>query len=675
MRTLGDIPSNVQIGVKIELTPVDQGCTFVHCLGCVNGIQKAPLVSWQGPMMSGLGLPSGYSISIAFDGEDGLSTLKNRLPHYHRATARLTVTVGSQSFQPHFGRVRGPKRSSASPQILDLPIFDRLQDDDLSIPATPLANSWSNVHPSELQADVGYPLYYGKHTRPFYFVAVSSDADLLVGPRNVSSTNHVGSLWYSAEDSFSPYQPSDQHMLLLKKEWQQQSGSTNVACGNLFVGLDPIKGFVVCENTRGGLYQYAQGNGNLIGRPIIADVEPTSIRAGGMISVGSIAQFSAHAARINAGSWCSFAHVGVNLTLGTRNFKLVGGSMVAGHSGTTNVNSRFSFRMGIFVSSGEGTYTLFGTGNAGNTPLTFSSWVVSPPEIQAGAQIAAYAELGTNCLTPNVRMSIQWAPSIQLRSSAYRRFSSFALMQNCAEIAISENPLAIINHVCSHEIGLPFIQNSTQQTSVDNQKVQCLFYDRRPVSDVFDELLRISRTLGWIADSGMFTTRVYANSANASINVVIDERDFIDFSAEDAPLGASLYDQNLACDIIVKYGYQHWNGDYVSSLRASPVNTPMCNSAAAAGIGATKTLASEYILAADVASRWLGFEVGRYCQGSTFIEAELDHRYMHLELGDVIKVNHRVLVGSQDLFQVMAVRHDYGTGRVQISAGRLIDNG
>jgi hypothetical protein len=144
---------------------------------------------------------------------------------------------------------------------------------------------------------------------------------------------------------------------------------------------------------------------------------------------------------------------------------------------------------------------------------------------------------------------------------------------------------------------------------------------------------------------------------------------------EEAPLGASQFGQDLAREVTLRYGYQHWNGEYGSSLRAFPGNTPMANSAQAAGIGAARVVETEYVLDVDTASRYLGYEVGRSCQGNTFASGELDHRYMHLELNDVVRLRHRLLVGSEDLFQLTRVQHDYGAGRVSFTGARLTTHG
>ena len=263
----------------------------------------------------------------------------------------------------------------------------------------------------------------------------------------------------------------------------------------------------------------------------------------------------------------------------------------------------------------------------------------------------------------------------RLKSDAYRRFSVFNLMQNCAELAVSENAIGIINHISSLELGLPYLPNSPQQLLVASQQLQCLFYDRRPATDVFDELLRVSRCAGWIGDSGMLTTRVYQQSGAATVDATIDEAEFLSFGVEEAPLGTSLHDQNLAREVTLRYGYQHWNGEYANTLRAFPGNTPMCDSARAAGVGDAKIISTEYILETATASRYLGYEVGRYCQGNLFASAELSHRHLALELYDVVRLRHRMLVGSEDLFQITQLRHDYGAGRVSFTAARLTTNG
>ena len=265
--------------------------------------------------------------------------------------------------------------------------------------------------------------------------------------------------------------------------------------------------------------------------------------------------------------------------------------------------------------------------------------------------------------------------SAQIRSDAYRRFSAFNLMQNCAEIAVTQSPPDVIAHVCSQELSLPFRGLSGIQSSGDAQRVSCLFYERRPASAIFDELARIGRFGVWIADSGMLTGRMYQQSATAVVDATIEEPEFLAFGVEEAPLGTSLHGQDVVREVTLQYGYQHWNSEYGLALRAFPGNTAMANSASAAGFGKAETLSTEYILETATASRYLGYEVGRRCQGNLFVEGELDHRHMALELYDVVRLRHRMLVGSEDLFHLIRVRHDYGAGRVSFTAARLTVNG
>ena len=98
----------VEPTVQLDLTPVDQSTTYVHCSHSpFEGIVVAPTVSWEGPFTGGLGLPSGYRVRVAFN---DLDRLKGRLAPYNRAVARLRVDVGSNTFYPHVGRVRSVTR-------------------------------------------------------------------------------------------------------------------------------------------------------------------------------------------------------------------------------------------------------------------------------------------------------------------------------------------------------------------------------------------------------------------------------------------------------------------------------------------------------------------------------------------------------------------------------------
>ena len=223
MRSLPSVESAdyVRSQLTARITPPDSGETFVYSQGNIISLEG---LSWEVAFGGGMGRPSGYRLALS----DELGTIKARLARIERAEVRLEVAVNPEVFYPHVGRVRGIQRDGRDPNRITLSVFDRLLDDDPKLPTEALTDSWAGVHPEDLS--LGYPLYYGLHHRPFYHAAVTCDLAVLLGPRNVSSENHVSSVFFNSEIEKGD-DVGDRHNLIMQKSWHQQSDGTNVVSG------------------------------------------------------------------------------------------------------------------------------------------------------------------------------------------------------------------------------------------------------------------------------------------------------------------------------------------------------------------------------------------------------------------------------------------------------------
>ncbi|HUJ74687.1 MAG TPA: hypothetical protein VL359_07495, partial [bacterium] len=224
MRILPSVASAswVQAGLSITVTARDGSRSFTFGAQDLAGLTG---LSFEVPFMGGLVKPSTYDVTLS----TSLGWLKEMLPQLPRAQVNLQVSVNSDTFCPHVGRVRGVTRSGADPNQVTLRVYDQLLDYNPQVPLEAIVDSWSTPHAQDL--DLGYPLYYGRHLRPLYHTAVTCDLSVLLGARNVSSANHAAGVWFCSDLSKGSDVVQGEHNLLMNKSWQQQSGAGNLVSG------------------------------------------------------------------------------------------------------------------------------------------------------------------------------------------------------------------------------------------------------------------------------------------------------------------------------------------------------------------------------------------------------------------------------------------------------------
>jgi hypothetical protein len=189
---------------------------------------------------------------------------------------------------------------------------------------------------------------------------------------------------------------------------------------------------------------------------------------------------------------------------------------------------------------------------------------------------------------------------------------------------------------------------------------------------------RMTATYMWVADSGMINFRTYQESSSATIDATITTSDMLRFELKESPLGSSNYESQKASRIQLDFDYNFITSRFENSVIADPDNTALCNSAQAQGIATELIEQTKHIVNltdvgfTNVASYYLGNRVRKHTQGEEFVEMELPARYFGLELCDVIKVKHPMIVGSESLYQVIALTPDYLKGTVALRASELL---
>lgn len=689
MRNLGSIPNPTNPDVRLTLVSRDGASTFVHCKDDI--ISMTP-IEWQMPFMGGLGLPSNYNVDLSLP----LESIKQRLAAYNQATATLRVDVSGVPFFPHVGRVRAIKRDGDDPNRISLLMVDRLLDDDPMLPVETIVDSFPGTHPQEQGSDIGYPLYYGRHHRNFYHTAVDCDISQLLGPRNVSSANHVNSVFFNTavragtlirseareittwhKPRWRPLHPhtetvwttekfddvNDENNILMNKTWAQENGSTNAVSGaNAFELMD--EGALQAR-----FWGFSETHRNLGPSAVVSrDLHIRQLDHGYMksgVSHGLVGPFENQSfpvlqPRIPQ----AFGRI--------LRFKL--------SAQWQNISQINLHRILTFVFSGAGGLS----DNLGDitsavysVDLDVSSFVAMQHAFKPGNIFVLQHVIVTSAApTDNVTVTMSVELQAQLESAGYTRHSIFSPVVNSADIAIFANPIGILDHVFSGHTGTSFVQeqSSAAQADVSSYELQCFFADRRPLTEIIDEFGRICAVNMWIGDSGQVNYRSYQESGTATVDRTMTTCDFISgaFKLLESPLGSSLHEQELAREMTVEYGYHFQRGVYERSERAFPGNNSLCDSAEAAGIKQALAVRTQYITDPDVASLYLGNLVRKHSQGNEFAEFRGGPDLFDLELADVLRVEHPMIVGSEATYQVIRARMDVMQGTVAITAAKLL---
>ena len=661
MRSLPSVESSriVNTSLAFKVTPVDQSTTFTFSNW---HIQNLTPISYEINYLGGFGKSSTYQITLSH--EAGLTFWKENYRKFVKAETALTVYANSDEFTPHIGIVQDITRFANDPGMIELQIFDKFFNNIPQYPASAIVDSYSDVHPEVSNNNWGYPSYYGKHVRPFYMTPVDCDLKALIGPINVSSTNHVSSLYFNRDKTLgiSNVQSASQ-LILLDQSWAQQSGATNLSSGAL--------PFEVHDSDRlySHIWKFTEShNENRQGTQLSIDAEYESF-IDGYLRAKYAHESGTTASRLLRPSLNSDSKLKILHTT-KLNYSVITSDTVnpLDYIGTlildiTEVGTAETF-FDITSNQAVGSVDLTGTAayDAGQENYKFSFYF--------------FHRKATAGILPTMQASISWGA--QLKSENYANYSIFAAQVNCSDIAISENPLHILTDIYSQST-LSFRQSQASDTQAilenSGYAFQCYFGQRKKLTDISQNFAEITGTYIYVGDSGQINFRAYQESATASLDTVITPHDYQKGTLKimDNPLGTTIYDTEKAKRIAIEYNYNFTTERYESSLVADANNTAACNSVSATGINNEISTATEYFLEADTASMYLSNLLRKKTKDEQIVQMTLPARFFGLELADVIKLQQPILEGSESLYQITKLKPDYLRGNVAITANKLIN--
>jgi hypothetical protein len=675
MRTLTSIESAriVNTNLKLSVTPVDQSTTFVFSNW---NIQNITPISYEIDFLGGFGKSSNYQVTLSRD--DGLDFWKNSFKSFVKAEVALTILANSDEFTPHIGVVQDITRFPTDPNLIQLQIFDKFFDNVPQYPTAAIVDSYSNAHPEISNNNWGYPSYYGKHARPFYMTPVDCDLGTLVGPINISSENHVTSLYFNRDKNNTQASSGgvyeNVNLLLLKAAWNQQSASNNLTTSAFPFEVKDLR-FI--DNHIWGF----QANPRITKSIVQSDGFLTRFSDGDLTG------------QLGGQTQPAFNRIDIPMKFDTR-LKLLKTTRVNFIASITNTPDatpeQFDGRLG---SPNLGTKTIFFNNLnqvSGSTSLS-SDDIAQMGTTNEVVEIAFFYEMspaGANIAT--FQFSSSW--EAQLKSENYTNYSIFAAQINCStvvdsslppsptnnNIAISENPIHILTDIFSQS-GLGFVQSQASDTQdiLENSgyAFQCFFGERQPLTDISQEFGEITGTYIFVSDSGQINFRAYTESDAATIDTVITPEDYQQDTLRllDNPLGTTVFDTAKAKRIAIGYNYNFTTGQYESSLIADANNTAACNSVAATGVDNEEQTTTQYFLESDTASMYLSNLLRKRTKDEQIVEMRLPTRFYGLELADIINLQHPILEGSESLYQVTKLKADYLRGNIHITANEIIN--
>lgn len=675
MRNLSSIQNKytIPIDINIDIIASDQSTTYTFSLDHIVSIGN---ISWEGKMGGGMSVPSTYNVTLS----TSLDFIKDNKDKLNRANVDIKVVAGTDAFYPHKGRVRGISRNTNDPNLMTLTIYDRFLDSNPKFPVASIVDSYTNAHPDTFNQDLGYPYYYGSHLRPFYFYAVDCNLSSMIGPFNVSSENHVNSVFYMT-DKIESRDVSNQNNLLMNGLWSQE------ASGNTFDLNEPfeVQGLGPNDNRL-----FTLGAKMMVGKEIDEIVKgfsnETDQVSTGYYSGNDGVFFGGLETSRDSGSGDKSYVIGTEIL--PRFDKTILEStflrLTATHS-VTNVGSAFvNYR--IVVASGDNHGAVLQVGSSIG-PAPYSWTFASCTDLSNGSNnmpkfltknYKNYVFVGydknftrQSSIQPTLTFSLDSKASFF--SSKFSNYSVYATPVNTSDIAVSQNPFGILKDVFDQSsVSYVSAQNSTAQSNVTSYQLNCLFDVRQQVGTIAEEFGKITKTNMWVADSGMINFRTYQDSANATIDHTITTSDMIDFTVLESPLGSTIYQSTKYKRVTVDYEFDYSKQKYESSLQANPTNNSFCNSVDAIGIDNELNLRTNYIMSTDTASYYLGNAVAFNTQENEYVEVTLPARYYELELFDVVRVEHPMIVGSESTYQIIALSHNYQAGTVFIRGQELL---
>jgi len=654
MRNLSSIESttNINASIKIGVTPVDQSTTFVFSQW---NIQNMTPVQYEIDFLGGFGKSSTYQLTLS----NCLDFWKDNFKKFIKAEVALTMTVNEDEFTPHIGIVQDITRFPNDPNLIEFQVFDKFFDNVPKYPVAAIVDSYTGVHPEVSNNDWGYPSYYGKHARPFYMTPVDCDLGSLVGPINVSSENHVSSLYFNRQKELGYY---GEHNLLLNQTWNQQSGSNNLTISNSAFEVHDM-------STTRSIWKFTG-----------AELSYSNVDSSGAITFWSNKNIDSNfGATPNAPFEIQFyirpeLIVDPGLLIHRTQKIFYSASIVNTPTPTPRL-----FRGILQVSSGH-QRTASNMFAVLNQNFFNGTHIINSPVDKMGNGydnpiLELYYATSSFLAFPSEQFSCHWQAT--LKSENYTNYSIYAKQVNCSDIAISENPIHILTDIYSQS-GLGFRQSQASDTQANlassGFNFQCFFGQRESLTAISQEFGEVTGTYIFISDSGQINFRTYQESAEASIDAVITPDNYFEGSLviRDNPLGTTVFDTEKAKRLSIQYNYNFTTQTYENVLTADPNNTAACNSIAATGVNNEIIKETKYILESGTTSLYLSNLIRKRTKDEQIIECNLPAQYFNLELADVVRLEHPILQGSESLYQITRLKHDYLNGQVGISATELV---
>lgn len=652
MRTLTTVYSATDVLVDLELRVLasDASTTWVFDR---NSIQTYPAPEWEIDFTGGLGKASNYEITLA----SSIGFLSENFQKLNRAQTFLKVYTNSDNFTPHVGRIRGINREAHNPNIFSLKVYENFLDGDPLIPVEAIQDSYSTVHPEIIESDFGYPLYYGKHTRPFYFTTTDCYVQILLGPKNVSSANHLADVVY--------FDATTELTRGMSGTWAQQSGSTNIFSSEypffvhelsttqlvLVPEIEELTGKPVMEVLSQNLLTYA------------VELSPTD-RASFLHSIAYFTpQIPIHRLRklaVNA-EFSDSGSYGIGaLRLSLRKVDLDTEYLMPNYEVSTWDN--------LYTASVN---TIFDVEDL-NDELYFEE------RYKTGIEWRIHINGITPAAGGTLTLSCTYGCDVEMKAQAYANYSIYGKPVSSGDIAISENPNAIVADIIN-QTSFNFVaaQNSAAQVETNSYNFQCFFGERQSLSDILQEFGEITATHYWVGDSGSINTRTYQESevVTSSIDYTLTTCDFIENSVviRDNPLGSIYYQTQKASRIKVNYDFDHARNRYNQVMIVDRTNNAFCDSAYFTGIQKEHSAKTKYIMESQTTSYFIDNLIRRYTTDDVIIEGTLPARFMGLEICDILKIQHPSLLNSETLCQVTKVRPNYENGLIKFTANEIIN--
>lgn len=697
MRTLTSIQNQTLIKTDFSITLTNSGFSDTFDISDITNLSK---ISWETSLKGGFAAPSSYRVTIA----SSLDYIKSNLGSLRNANTSLSVTVNSDTFVPHTGKVKTIDRNSSNPNLFTLNIYDQTLEKKPKFPES-LTDSYSNLHPATIDADWGRVTYYGKQSRPYYFTPVECNLYSLLGPLNISSANHVNSVWYLTSNDKPIENQFINSNLLFVGEWKQDDTFVNSYSLPSTSHVDSHFGFELTGTgtTNNRKFKFDNTTYESLSSNAKSQINSegnTSTLAGGFAQ-GTMWQY---------GSTHYTMSLPLNVTLndpvyaiGRFNYSI---SLSKNLINYTYLNTILRYTPGVFydytwedVSIDE-----FGTfiATTSNTTLQVSSVYI--PSLISGdnyftnsgtityshginnpksqlyfdeTRKVEFLFTTTTSLDPvalgNTSFVCSMDFTVHMKSEAYDNYKVFALPVNSSDIAISENPITIINNIFS-STGIQ--SNSSSVSSAEfltsSYNMNCIFSERQEVLEIANEFAEITATNMWVGDDGFVNFKTYQNSDSSIINQTITTSDMYSFRIQENPLGVTTFNKDKLSAITLKYDYVYHRQRYRDQQEANPSNNSFCTAAFSSGISTEKTIRNRTIVESATASYYLDNIVKFNTQPEEYIEMDLPARFFELELCDVLKVQHPMIVGSESVYQIVKVDHNYLNGSIYVKAQELL---